>query len=368
MLDKNASIKFDGAGALLEDVTHAFNRFVIKGTIEGGHDFSDSGMYIRGEKSEVTIARSGDVSGYSGVRLAGYSPIFTNHGTVSGDAYGVYCDDDAVITNDGRISGTFAILLNDAGGIVTNESQGRIIASATAVELYSDDGKESALTNRGLIKGADAIVGQTANDIIVNRGVMKGGIDLGGGNDSFDNRGGSVNHNIVSGDGNDWLIVDDAKTQMVEKVGAGTDTVKSTVTYALSANVENLVLLGKADAKAMGNDENNGITGNAGDNVLSGKVGMDVLNGGYGNDLLTGGADADTFLLAKGGGHDVVADFVNGSDHIDLSGLDAIADFDDLWAHHLTVTENDVIIHAGGGRLTLHQTAQADLDFTDFYF
>jgi Ca2+-binding RTX toxin-like protein len=43
--------------------------------------------------------------------------------------------------------------------------------------------------------------------------------------------------------------------------------------------------------------------------TLDGAGGNDFLNGLRGNDSLTGGAGADTFVLASGGGHDVITDF-----------------------------------------------------------
>jgi Ca2+-binding RTX toxin-like protein len=86
------------------------------------------------------------------------------------------------------------------------------------------------------------------------------------------------------------------------------------------------------DAKG-GHDTLNGSTGNdtllggAGNDVLLGDAGNDRLNGGVGNDFLIGGAGKDTFVFAKGGGQDIIADFVGGQDKIDLSafGLGSMA-------------------------------------------
>ena len=72
------------------------------------------------------------------------------------------------------------------------------------------------------------------------------------------------------------------------------------------------------------------LTGGAGANTLHGTVNADVLLGSTGNDTLTGGAGADTFAylsLADSGitaaSRDIITDFVNGTDRIDLSGIDA---------------------------------------------
>jgi Ca2+-binding RTX toxin-like protein len=64
----------------------------------------------------------------------------------------------------------------------------------------------------------------------------------------------------------------------------GIDTIKSSVSYTLPAQVENLVLLGTANINGTGNSLNNLIIGNTGNNMLSGGGGQDTLQGGWGND------------------------------------------------------------------------------------
>jgi len=70
----------------------------------------------------------------------------------------------------------------------------------------------------------------------------------------------------------------------------------------------------------------NMITGNAGANILTGGAGDDILIGGGGADMLYGSAGSDIFrflaLTDSTGSHaDVIADFVQGEDHIDVSAL-----------------------------------------------
>jgi Ca2+-binding RTX toxin-like protein len=191
---------------------------------------------------------------------------------------------------------------------------------------------------------------------------------LGGGDDVFDNRHGIVDHAIEGGIGNDTLVVDDAKTRLAEAAGEGTDLVKSSVSYKLSANVENLTLIGKHDINGIGNADANVILGTSGENTLSGRAGADTLAGFRGDDVLTGGAGDDIFLFAKGTGHDVVTDFQHGQDHIDLAGLGGIIDFDDIMAHHVKVSGSDLLIHSGGDSIRLEHVAKSDLDFHDFYY
>lgn len=81
------------------------------------------------------------------------------------------------------------------------------------------------------------------------------------------------------------------------------------------------------------------LTGDAKDNVLDGKGGNDTIDGGAGNDtiiggmgydILTGGAGKDSFVFRSAaeigdrpGARDVITDFTQGQDKIDLSGIDA---------------------------------------------
>ena len=109
---------------------------------------------------------------------------------------------------------------------------------------------------------------------------------------------------MEGGSGNDAYSVDSVDDKVVEAANAGIDSVRSTITYALGENFENLTLAGNAIG-GHGNALNNQITGNALDNVLvgyegndtvSGGAGRDTLHGNEGNDALNGGLGADTMI------------------------------------------------------------------------
>jgi Ca2+-binding RTX toxin-like protein len=234
---------------------------------------------------------------------------------------------------------------------------------------FGGSGTQNSLTNYGILKGGQyGVHALDGDETIVNRGTIKGDIVLGGGDDSFDNRHGTVDHAVTGGAGDDTLIVDDGKTKLVESKGEGNDTVESSASYKLGANVENLVLIGKGDINGTGNSDANELSGTNGDNVLVGRGGADTLNGHRGDDILSGGAGSDLFLFSKGSGHDVIKDFKPGEDHIDVSGLNGIVDFDEMIAHHLKVSGDDLVIHAGNDSITLEHVSKAALDFHDFYY
>ncbi|MBV9528972.1 calcium-binding protein, partial [Sphingomonas sp.] len=129
--------------------------------------------------------------------------------------------------------------------------------------------------------GADVLYGNAGNDL------------LDGGRD--------VDH-MYGGAGDDTYVVDDAADIYVEDAGEGTDTVMSSVSLLLRANVENLVLTGDANLNGTGNALDNAITGGLGINTLSGGDGNDTLDGGGANDTLRGGNGDD--VLIGGAGRD----------------------------------------------------------------
>jgi Ca2+-binding RTX toxin-like protein len=103
-------------------------------------------------------------------------------------------------------------------------------------------------------------------------------------------------------------------------------------------NVEN-VIGSSYDDDIYGDDLANSLSGGNGHDVLAGRGGDDILSGGNGNDiihggtgadLLTGGLHYDTFVffspddsrIVGGKPEDVITDFQQGQDKIDLSRID----------------------------------------------
>jgi Ca2+-binding RTX toxin-like protein len=94
------------------------------------------------------------------------------------------------------------------------------------------------------------------------------------------------------------------------------DIVRSSITWVLGVNLENLELMGGSDIDGTGNELDNIIIGNFGRNSLFGGAGNDTLDGGDGNDVLAGGAGADCFDFT---------DILN-----PLTNVDIILDFNPL--------------------------------------
>ena len=128
---------------------------------------------------------------------------------------------------------------------------------------------------------------------------------------------------LIGGNGNDTYTVDDMDV-VVEAAAEGTDTVVTSGTYVLGANVENLTLTGALSINGTGNALANRLTGNAGDNILSGGDGRDTIYGGDGNDTLDGGTGADTMYGGTGNDLYVVDDAGDRISESANSGLDEV--------------------------------------------
>jgi serralysin len=98
---------------------------------------------------------------------------------------------------------------------------------------------------------------------------------------------------------------------------------------ALNTTIETAIG-GSGNDMLIANDSGSTLIGGAGNDTLIGGAGNDRLIGGPGVDTMTGGGGADTFVFLLGdspasGQHDRITDFTSGTDHIDLSGIDAIS-------------------------------------------
>ena len=232
----------------------------------------------------------------------------------------------------------------------------------------------SAFVEQGFLNSAgrnQSLTGNVLGNLLVGNGGMntlsgldgkdelrgEGGVDslLGGaGIDTLD--GGSGADQMDGGAGNDLYYVDNGLDAVIELADGGYDTVFTSTAIALPDFVEKLVFNGLADGTMLaGNDLANYLIGNytddsidvgagndtaaggsgddtllggAGNDTLLGEFGIDSIEGGLGRDILIGGLGADLFVFvgvtdSQGANRDLIRDFEDGIDRIDLRQLDA---------------------------------------------
>jgi Ca2+-binding RTX toxin-like protein len=160
---------------------------------------------------------------------------------------------------------------------------------------------------------------------------------------------------MAGGQGNDTYIVDNTGDFIWENANEGLDTVYADVSYALTANVEQLFLMGSTAIDASGNTENNLLVGNTGNNQLNGWAGVDTMIGGAGNDTYIVDNSSDFIWENSGEGMDTIFSEVsyglaNNIENLYLTGtaIDAVGN-----------TENNLLVGNSLGN-TLNGLGGAD--------
>lgn len=360
--------------------------------------------------STIAIVAQGNTSIVnSGIISAGSSAVFmglfgangdslTNSGTITGGLQ----DNGAAnprLDNGVHVEGTGSRVVNLAGGVITTVATNYGTELPGGVEYYTDisgarlrnygeissvngvgidlndvtAATNVSLINFGVVSGAQ---GSYRADLIglsnsfTNRGLMDGDMLFLGGDDSFDNRNGTVEGNVAMGTGNDFYNGRlDARVNGGIYGDAGNDTI-------YGGDNEDLIVGGddnddlrgyggddriegeSGDDTMLGNDGDDELIGGNGNDSLFGGRGNDVLNGGNENDRINGG-DGDDRIIAGGG-----ADILYGDDGADTfifaavsdSGLtgssrDRIFDFDQAEGDIVSLSSIDANDNIGGNQV-----------------
>lgn len=333
---------YAGVGAF-DDVTMDGNTF---------EHLSEKGMYFEQlSNAQFTDNTFDDVGNYGRI-----SPPFGGTDGEFGQAidinlkYGVYANvtfTNTVITDSGNSLGTDSIpgLFGAAIGIKTRDdgtNYGNPPASFTGSIVFeggSIDGTSTGIRvgepgkdNHGPNVTIDGVLieNTTGTDVENATHASAGGVVtvvMADGQGTFDGSasqaplhvtgtdgadtiiGGAAGDTLAGGDGNDTYFAGSNDT-IVEDEDEGIDEVRSTQSITLSANVENLILLGLASINGTGNTLANTITGNDAGNTITGGVDADALVGNAGNDTFAynaGSEFASGETVSGGDDYDTVA-------------------------------------------------------------
>ena len=308
--------------------------------------------------------------------------VITGVETVSGSDYGDvlmgdnkdntfygYTGDDEIRGNDGddRLSGGAGADLLDGGagldivdywgsdaGVTLNlkeatvaggHAQGDILIDIEGIagSEYADVlyGDEHANTLQG-DAGDDELYGDNGDDLLL---------------------GGEGSDSIYGNEGHDYIIGEAGDDDL--RGDEGNDFLTG---HAGDDNIHG----GKGHDELYGDEGDDDLNGGAGDDFLAGSADADRLTGGAGDDELYGdGTDiegsADVFIFAAGHGDDIIHDFADNEDNIDLSAF-GLSGFDDLsLASDEQGTTIDLSAH-DGGTILLAGFDITNLDATDFLF
>ena len=156
--------------------------------------------------------------------------------------------------------------------------------SVTTLELIGSSNLTGAATS-----GNNSLVGNAGNDIL-SAGAGSDTLVAGAGSDT-----------LVGGSGADTFVINNASDVLLSVSTAAGNTVISSVTYSLAANVSNLTLEGSANLVGTGNNLTNTIVANSGNDTLIAGSGVAHLDAGVGSDLFVVNSASDVVFNSDAG-------------------------------------------------------------------
>ena len=218
----------------------------------------------------------------------------------------------------------------------------------SAIGSAGDDILVGSSTGNTLIGGGgnDALRGWGGNDLL--EGGAGGDVLYGGAGDDTADYAQSAVHvviNLANGYANGGDATGDTLSEIENLIGSAHEDF-------LSGDASENVLVGGS-----GNDT---LRGWGGDDILYGGADADLLDGGQQDDQMFGGAGGDTFFFRPGWGRDIVGDYEDDIDEIDLT----LYGFTDTTAALAFATEvgNDTVFEfASGETLTVRNATKAEL-------
>jgi Ca2+-binding RTX toxin-like protein len=175
---------------------------------------------------------------------------------------------------------------------------------------------------------------------------------------------------LVGGSGNDTFVVNNAN-DVVQALSSGhnANTVMSSVSYVMPANVQTLMLTGTADLTATGSDAGGTLIANSGNDTLIAGAGLVTLVGGAGNDTFVVNNAADLIQVIPTGTNTStaqsavsysLADSAQGVQNLTMTGTADVTATGNNLNNIITANSGNDVLSGGAGNDTLIAGSGAD--------
>lgn len=355
VLSTGANLSFKNSGGSITSRLDAISASGSNAKIENYATITSTagaGIVATGDAAHIvnTVLVSGVTAG---IAATGAAADIDNYGEIRSQGLGIQVlGDGSNVETTAKILANVGLAVGGFDSVATNFNVIRSTSKTEAAVILSDTADFRHISGTVSARSGLAIFAGDGDNAVDMWGRLRGDVKLGGGNDWFGSPYGEVKGKVYGGAGDD-IYETGIPLEIVERKGQGNDTLKSTYTWSLAANIENLELVGDEIADAIGNKLKNVLTGNSADNKFWGEGGRDI------------------FVMQTEGSHDTIVDFQDGRDLIDFRLVDGIDRFSDL-KRSLHQTGQDVVIDLAKRPadmvLTVLNVDRHDLSASDFLF
>lgn len=361
------------ANILDENYTH-----VGLGIITGPLTYGESGVF----ESVIVTQNFGVTAGTVDLDLLGSTGAEVLRGSAGNDHISGAEGNDTLSSSAGTdtiYGGVGNDSINGGGGNddLMGEAGNDFLRGGNGRDAVSGDAGADTLRGDG---GSDTLEGGAGNDDLAggdgNDSLSGGdGFDTLLGDDGDDTlEGGERADNLFANEGNDYLNGGAGFDRLFG--GTGNDTLEGGdgPDALYGSDGDDFIYGQNGDDRSYAGRGDDFIQSGDGNDLIQAGGGFDTIEGGAGDDLLYGRYNADTFVFsdAPGGfGNDTIGDFAvsNRLEHIDLSGVAAISNFNDLMNNHIEQIGADVLITAGEGSTILIEDVNLEqLNSSEFAF
>jgi Ca2+-binding RTX toxin-like protein len=298
------------------------DRVVLNGgddfaSVGRGTDYADGGSGVDGISADLEAAQSAILWNLQANSFSGPG-IFRNFEYFGQIRTGL--GNDVIVTASGGRDESIQLGGGDDSATIL-DGLDQVDGGAGSDTLIVDySAAATAIEATGMVRLADGwsgAMGEAAGRAVAFSGIDRflvtggsAGDSLAGGDGGDRLDGGGGDDRLSGGAGDDLYILDSAGDEVVEEAGQGTDEVRTSAsTYALAANVENLIGASAAGQDLGGNSLDNAIrSGDGDDTIRLEDGGDDRVLGGWGDDVFWFGAefDPDDHVEGDGGVDEVV--------------------------------------------------------------